>query len=100
MNAITPPDTPTTRPAGNCVDLSEMAPCGTPGVAITVSVGMEVTVVAGPIIGELKSVLANMLGTRGLLTGFTVVAVLVGSDSMKEPRDEVLVNIVGVGKMS
>lgn len=44
--------------------------------------------------------LANMLGTRGLLTGFAVVAVLVGRDAMKEPRDEVVVNSTGVGKIS
>lgn len=100
MNAITPPDTPTTRAAGNCVDLSEMAPCAAPGVAITVTIGEDVKVVAGPTIGELKSVLANMLGTRGLLTGFKVVAVLVGSDSMKDPRDDVLVNTTGVGKIN
>jgi hypothetical protein len=102
MNAITPPDTPATRAAGNSVDLSEMAPCAGPGVATTatVSVGEDIKTVAGPTMGELKSVLANMLGTRGLLIGFKVVAVLVGSDTMKDPRDDVVVNAMGVGKTS
>lgn len=104
MNAITPPDTPATRAAGNDVDLSVIAPCSVPGettgVAITVSVGGVGKAVTGPTTGDWKSELANMLGTRGLLIGFRVVAVLVGSDSMKEPRDEVLVNKTGVGKIS
>lgn len=101
-NAIAPPDTPATRAAGKAVDLSAMAPSVSPGeirgVAITVSAGWDVKVVAGPIMGELKLELANMLGTRGLLTGSKVVAVLVGSDSMNDPRVEVLVNNTGVGK--
>lgn len=105
MNAITPPDTPATRAAGNDVDLSPMAPCaapgGTNGVATTVSVAGDGKTVAGPPTGDWKSELANMLGTRGLLTGFRVVAVLVGSDSMKEPRVEVLVKAAaGVGRIS
>lgn len=105
MKATTPPDTPATRAVGNCVDLSEMAPCTASGGATAVSVGEAVIVVAGLTMGELKSVLENMLGTRGLLTGLIVVAVLVGSDSMKDARDEVLVNSTGgnstgVGKIS
>lgn len=105
MNAITPPDTPATRAAGNAVDLSVMAPSAGPGetkgVATTVSAGWEGNAVTGPTTGDWKSELANMLGTRGLFTGFRVVAVLVGSDSMKDPRDEVLVNAAaGVGRIS
>lgn len=105
MNAITPPDTPATRAVGNAVDLSAIAPCPAPGdtrgVAIAVSVDGKGSVVMGPTTGDRKSELANMLGTRGLLTGFRVVAVLVGSDSMKDPRDEVLVNAAtGVGRIN
>lgn len=105
MNPITPPDTPATRAAGNVVDLSAIAPCAGPGEAkggaTTVSSGCEGNVVTGPTTGVWKSELANMLGTRGLFTGFRVVAVRVGSDSMKDPRDEVLVNAAaGVGRIS
>lgn len=105
MNAITLPDTPATRAAGNVVDLSAIAPCSRPGeikgVATTMSVGWEGNIVTGPTTGVWKSELANMLGTRGLFTGFRVVAVLVGSDSMKDPRDEVLVSAAaGVGRIS
>lgn len=105
MNAITPPDTPATRAVGNVVDLSAIAPSAGPGetrgVPITVSVAGKGNVVTGPTTGDWKSELANMLGTRGLFTGFRVVAVLVGSDSMKDPRVEVLVNAArGVGTIS
>lgn len=105
MNAMTPPDTPATRAVGNVVDLSVIAPCAAPGetngVATAVSVCGEGNVVTGPTTGDWKSELANMLGTRGLITGFRVVAVLVGSDSMKDPRVEVLVNAAaGVGRIS
>lgn len=104
MNAITPPDTPATRAVGNAVDLSAIAPSAAPGettgVAITVVAGKR-DVVTGPTTGDWKFELANMLGTRGLFTGFRVVAVLVGSDSMKDPRDEVLANAGrGVGRIS
>lgn len=105
MNAITPPETPATRAVGNVVDLSAIAPSAAPGetkgVAIAVSVDGKGNVVMGPTTGDRKSELANMFGTRGLLTGFRVVAVLVGSDSMKDPLDEVLVKpATGVGRIS
>lgn len=101
MKAITPPDTPATRAAGNAVDLSVMAPGAAPGETKGVDVAGSGNVVTGPTTGDWKSELANTLGTRGLFTGFRVVAVLVGSDSMNDPRDEVLVNAAaGVGRIS